>query len=191
MDWSMDGRYLLCGSGSFSAEGAADLFIRSFDGKSDSIQVLFGQGLVTSARFSPDGKWIALSSIFEGKIHVFVLPSPTAVTGTRAGNSDHGTGASARWQVTTSGGVYPRWRADGKELYYIRTDGTAMAVDVNTQGSEFKIGQETELFRAVMALNFNCWDPSPDGQHFLASVLAGEGSTPIVVVQNWMQELKK
>ncbi|MEK7774770.1 MAG: protein kinase [Candidatus Zixiibacteriota bacterium] len=191
MDWSMDGKYLLCGSGSFSAEGAADLFIRSISNTSDTIQIPFGQGLVSSARFSPDGKWIALSSIFEGKIHVFVVPSPIATNDTRAARRSNSAGSSARWQITTSGGSYPRWRSDGKELYYIRTDGTAMAVDVNAQGTEFKVGQETELFRAVLALSFNCWDPTPDGQHFLASVLAGEGSTPIVVVQNWTEELMK
>jgi Tol biopolymer transport system component len=190
-DWSADGQYLLCGAGNYSAEGASTITIRPIDNGSQVIPFLAGRDVVSSARFSPDGRWIAFASTIEGSAQVFVMPSPVAPgTATDRSGKDENMGPG-RWQISAAGGRYPRWRADGKELYYIRGDGTAVAVDINVEGTEFHVGHEVELFRVVLSDAFQCWDPSPDGQHFLVSVLAGEGSTPIVVVQNWAEELKK
>lgn len=188
LDWSADGRFLLTGLADYSAPGFPVVNIRPAENPLQIIPFLEGRETVTSARFSPDGRWIAFASFVDNSRQVFVMPSPVA-TGTVADRSN--IEAAARWQVSSAGGWYPRWRADGKELFYIRSDGTAVAVEVGATGDEFHIGHEVEMFRAVFARGFQCWDPFPDGQQFLVSVLAGEGSTPIVVVQNWAEELKK
>ncbi len=191
LDWSADGRYLLCGTADYSAPGFSIVTIRSLENSSRVISFLDGRDVVTSARFSPDGRWIAFASTIENSRQVFVMPSPVAPGSATTRPGEDVNAGPGRWQISAAGGRYPRWRADGKELYYIRGDGTAVAVDVNANGTEFHVGHEVELFRAVLAAGFQCWDPFPDGQHFVVSVLAGEGSTPIVIVQNWAEELKK
>jgi eukaryotic-like serine/threonine-protein kinase len=191
LDWSADGRYLLCGNGNFSAEGTSTITIRQIDSSSLVIPFLAGRELVSSARFSPDGNWIAFASTIDGTSQVFVMRSPVASVSNRARSKEDEMADQGRWQISATGGQYPRWRADSRELYYIRGDGTAIAVGVNAEETEFHVDHEVELFRAVLSARFQCWDPSPDGQHFLVSVLSGEGSTPIVVVQNWAKELEK
>jgi hypothetical protein len=101
-----------------------------------------------------------------------------------------GTGVD-RWQVSPSNGFGPRWRADGRELYYVRGTNVVMAVDVGTNGSEFHIGRESELFRVELRQSFDSYEPNADGQQFVVNLLSGKGSTPIVVVQNWMEGLAK
>ena len=140
---------------------------------------------------SPDGKWLAYMSIPSGRTEVFVRPFPT------------GEGV---WQVSTSGGVTPRWRKDGKELYYMtRYDhGKLMAVPVEASGGTFVPGISQELFGVDMAVvphstavqNFHTYAVAPDGQRFLipvpVSLLRAEGSTAsIVVVLNWTALLQE
>jgi Tol biopolymer transport system component len=186
-DWSPDGRYLLCGVRDYQMRSSPTLYLLPIDGNSPAIPILSGRDSVKSARLSPDGRWIALASIVEGSQQVFVMQCPIA-----GGKSTTQVGpAVGRWQISTAGGRCPRWRADGRELYYIREDGMAMAVEVGADGSEFQVGPETELYRAWFRKDFECWDPSPDGQYFIVNALSGEGSTPIVVVQNWAEGLTR
>jgi hypothetical protein len=65
-----------------------------------------------------------------------------------------------------------------------------MAVEVSSDQDGFHVGHETELFRIVMRTNVECWAVSSDGQQFIVDALAGINSAPLVVVQNWAQELK-
>ncbi len=191
-DWSNDGKYLLCGTNDYSAPGSSLVTIRSSTTGAKIATFTDGRDVINSARFSPDGRWIAFSSAIESNRQIYVMQSPLSV-GSATGVQTAGDNMArpGRWQISAAGGWYPRWRADGKELYYIRSDGTSVAVEVNATGSEFHVGKETEMFKAVLPRGFQCWDPFPDGQQFVVSVLAGEGSTPIVVVQNWAAELKK
>ena len=140
---------------------------------------------------SPDGKWLAYMSIPSGRTEVFVRPFPT------------GEGV---WQVSTGGGVTPRWRKDGKELYYMtRYDhGKLMTVPVEAAGDTFVPGVPQELFGVDMAVvphstavqNFHTYAVAPDGQRFLipvpVSLLRDEGPTAsIVVVLNWTALLQE
>ncbi|HEY3171978.1 MAG TPA: protein kinase [Thermoanaerobaculia bacterium] len=131
-----------------------------------------------SPQFSPDGRWMAYGSTESGTVEIFVQAFPAS---------------GGKWQISTAGGSYPRWRRDGKELYYIAPDNTLMAVEIAT-GSRFGAGTPKPLFRASIKsfdIGFQ-YDVSPDGSRFLINTLAEDAQTSsITVVQNWTAELKK
>jgi Tol biopolymer transport system component len=131
-----------------------------------------------SPQFSPDGRWMAYASAESGTGEVFVQTFPAS---------------GGKWQISSAGGSYPRWRRDGKELYYIAPDSTLMAVEIST-GSGFAAGTPKPLFRApikLLDIGFQ-YDVSPDGGRFLINMLEeDQQTTSITVVQNWTAELKK
>src|SRR5205823_136078 len=109
-----------------------------------------------TGRFSPDGRWIAYTSNESGKSEVSVRTFDPA-TGS-IGNPV---------LVTNGGGRTPLWRGDGKELFYIGPDGTAMALEVKT-GTAFEVGMPKPLFQVPSGVLF--WDVTPDGAQFLMPV---------------------
>jgi Tol biopolymer transport system component len=131
-----------------------------------------------SPQFSPDGRWLAYGSTESGTPEVFVQTFPAS---------------GGKWQISTAGGFYPRWRRDGKELYYVAPDGELMAVEV-APGSGFAAGKPKPLFRTrikVFDIGFQ-YDVSPDGSRFLINTLDENAATSsITVVQNWTAELRK
>src|SRR4030095_8967259 len=101
------------------------------------------------ARFSPDGRWVAYVSDETGTEEVYV-------------KEFQGSGGSKR--VSTGGGCLPRWRRDGKELFYL-SGGKMMAVDVKASGSSFEPGVPKLLFEmAAVSRSGNHFDVSGDGQ---------------------------
>ena len=85
------------------------------------------------AQFSPDGRWVAYQTNESGRFEVVVQPFPDA---------------GGKWQVSTAGGVAPRWRAAGKELYFVAPDATLMDVPVTAAGASFASGTPVALFPA-------------------------------------------
>jgi Tol biopolymer transport system component len=85
-------------------------------------------------QFSPDGRWIAYRSDKSGRPEIYVRPF-----------SD-GAGGGAEWPISNGGGTEPRWRQDGKELFYFSGEGTLVAVKVNAGGGTFKAGISKPLF---------------------------------------------
>ena len=104
--------------------------------------------------------------------------------------------SGGKWQISTSGGVEPHWRGDGRELFYAGTGGVGIwAVDVDgTDSNTFKAGVPRKLFEA----NFTTpplvtrYEVAPDGQRFLLNLNAGTANAvaPIRVVVNWTTGLK-
>jgi serine/threonine protein kinase len=186
-DWSRDGRFIL-----FSAFAAAsDLWILPLFGDRKPfpfLQTSFSEDL---GFFSPDGLWIAYVSNESGRNEVYVAPflglrgEPTAAApGTPGG----------KWQVSAAGGNWPRWRSDGKEIFYLAPDSKLMVAAVNGQGSAFEVDAVRPLFdmRPVTNQRF-MYDVSADGQRFLVNTPAEEGSSapaPITLVVNWPAALK-
>ena len=131
-----------------------------------------------SPQFSPDGRWMAYASAESGTVETFVQTFPAS---------------GGKWQISTAGGSYPRWRRDGKELYFVAPDSTLVAVEVAT-GSGFAAGTPKPLFRApvkLMDIGFQ-YDVSPDGNRFLINTLEEDSHAgSITVVQNWMGEPQK
>lgn len=130
------------------------------------------------ADISPDGRWLAYSSDETGRSEVQVRPFP---------NFDDG-----RWIVSTRGGTYPRWSADGSELFFLEPGDPPrmVSVQVTSEESEFNFGELKPLMEWPY---FNSFDVSRDGERFLAlKPLANGNDTTgdqIVVVQNWFDEI--
>jgi hypothetical protein len=97
---------------------------------------------------------------------------------------------SGKWQVSTSGGNQPRWRADGKELYFIAPDGRLMAVPVTALGSTFEAGSPVALFPTRIVGGGVSTYPKPqyavsrDGR-FLINQADESTTTPITLILNW------
>ncbi len=100
-------------------------------------------------------------------------------------------GGRSRWQVSTAGGSRPRWRRDGRELFYLRTDNTLMAVALNGSGESFGVGAEQPLFQAFQRLGSWTYDVTADGQRFVVNETGGGQERPIAVVTNWTRAIGK
>ena len=105
-------------------------------------------------------------------------------------------GPGSSWKISTAGGTEPRWRRDGKELYYLAPDGKLMVVGVNT-GPPFEADVAKALFQVrrrerVSASDQYGYDVSADGQRFLVSAEIGEETAPpLTLVLNWADEERK
>jgi Tol biopolymer transport system component len=128
-------------------------------------------------QFSPDGNFVAYESDENGKFEVYVRAFPDPTKG--------------KWPVSNGGGTGPRWRSDGKELFYLAPDQAVMAVEVSTSPI-FQVGARHALFKlSPQVVNF---DVTGDGNKFLAAVPAdtdNSAATPFNVVLNWQVALKK
>jgi hypothetical protein len=87
--------------------------------------------------------------------------------------------------------MLPRWRRDGGEIYYRKTDNsTVVGVPVEVSGGSVVTGQEKILFLAFQRWGLNSYDATPDGQRFAVNTFGGEASKPLAVVLNWPASLK-
>jgi hypothetical protein len=133
------------------------------------------------AQFSPDGKWMAYESEESGSPEVYVQPIPA--TGNKR-------------QISVMGGVHPRWRHDGKQLFYVSADRKMMAVPVSSSGTAFESGAPLVLFpnAPAGANRVFGYQPSTDGKKFLATVPvegAAAAQPPVTIWLNWQAGLKK
>ena len=139
------------------------------------------------AEFSPDGRYVAYQSTQSGQAEIYVQPYP-------------GTGAQV---VSTDGGTQPAWDRGGRELYYWAPGRNGairmMAVDV-VLGNTFAVGKPRVLFekpsvRFPQGLGGRVYDVTPDGKRFIMNQQTDDDSQPpiteIVLVQNWVEELKR
>ena len=92
-------------------------------------------------------------------------------------------------QISTRGGVSPRWAPDGHELYFLSIDRQLMAVQISLT-NRLQVGSPTHLFDTSVGLGANRYVPSHDGRRFLLSVdMAQSSRAQIVVVLNWADHL--
>jgi Tol biopolymer transport system component/tRNA A-37 threonylcarbamoyl transferase component Bud32 len=180
VDASADGRWLAFGKGNASGTARGSLWMTSLIGSATPRQLVPASDDFQGAQFSRDGRWLAFSANVSGRTEVYVSPVPT-----------EGEGLEARWQVSGSGGDRPRWRADGRELYYVRPDGMIMAVSVDGAGTEFRTVGEKALFQAFQRILAQTICVTGDGEHFVINTLGGDEGEPLAVVTNWLQTLPK
>jgi eukaryotic-like serine/threonine-protein kinase len=169
-DWSADGKYLLYGS--LGASTNSDLWAMPIKTGGDPFMFLQTVNAEGYARFSPDAHWVAYQSDESGRSEVYVEAFPRA--------DRH----SKRWQISNDGGGLPKWRGDGKELYYVTENGRMMSVTVNfTDG----VAPQTPrmLFQAAaLPHTWAMFDVTSDGGRFLVNTpREWSSSSPIVVVR--------
>jgi serine/threonine-protein kinase len=122
------------------------------------------------ARFSPDGRFVAFESDASGRIEVYVAPFPTG----------------AKVRVSAGGGVSSRWSRDGRELFYMSTDGHLVVVPVRTRPS-LELGTPVSLFMSGEMAKRADFDVSPDGKRFIAVVSGAEA--PVAVIHHWTSDV--
>jgi len=173
-DWSRDGKYLL-------VRKERELWYVTMPDRQPH-PLLQSSSLIRNAQFSPDGKFVAYASTETGSWEVYVSPFP---------------GFGSRWQVSRGeGGEEPRWRRDGKELFYLAPDGRLMAADVKI-GAGFEASLPVALFQthprqALSAMDFFSYDVTADGQKFLVNTkVDASNAAPLSVILNWSSELEK
>ncbi|HET9217179.1 MAG TPA: hypothetical protein VFR18_09390 [Terriglobia bacterium] len=96
-----------------------------------------------------------------------------------------------KWPISAAGGIEPKWRIDGKDLYYLALDGKLMAVPINSTGSSLKAGRPEPLFQTSIVLNRaqpgrdRRYDVAPDGRFLIVTPAVTPTSTPFSVIVNW------
>jgi Tol biopolymer transport system component len=130
-----------------------------------------------AARFSPDGKWVALTSNESGRFEVYVRSFPDP---------------SSKVQVSVAGGTEPSWSADGRRLYY-RAGSSLLAARVSLTPTFTLLGRDTVLSNAHMAPTgfFGAmYDVTRDGKRVL-TVLSGADNFQLVISPNWITEFRQ
>lgn len=181
MNWSADGRFIVLSN--YDASTRFDLWILPLFGERKAFPYLQTDAREQNGTFSPDGKWIAYESDETGHAEVYVRSFPLEAAG--------------KWQISTTGGQQPKWRRDGKELFYLTLDKKLMATEVQT-GQTFEAGTTRLLFQThaepilIPNSDINQYFVGADGQHFLINTII-ENTTPceLTVMLNWKSLLKK
>ncbi len=187
LDWSPDGGFIL-----FSVTAPKtgfDLWVLPLFGERKPLPFLQTPFNEVPGRFSPDGRWIAYVSNESGRSEVYVAPFQGA-GGSPSAAAAPGT-PGGKWQVSTTGGSEPRWRRDGKEIFYLAPDNKLMSAAVNGAGSALEVGTVRPLFDTRPGGLRSVYDVSADGQRFLVNTLVEEAPAPITLVVNWQAGLKK
>jgi Tol biopolymer transport system component len=180
MSWAPDGQSILYWTS--APRTGSDQWRLPLTGDRKPIPLLNSPFLEGHPQVSPDGKWVSYQSNETGQAEVYVRPYPSA---------------PGKSQISTNGGIFSRWRGDGRELYYMTSssNGKLMAVEVNTAGIAFESGTPKALFdTGYINLpsgggNYHTFAVARDGQRFLiprpVSTVPEDASSPIVVVLNW------
>lgn len=177
-DWSPDGRFLLYRA--IAALTHTELWLLPMAGDRKPIPFVTANFGVSQGQFSPNGRWVAYASNESGRWEIEVASFP---------------GPGGAWKVSSGGGSEPRWRRDGKELFYLAPDGKLMAVAVKSDPT-FEADVAKPLFQIrrrqqTYAADLFSYDVSPDGERFLVNTDVAEAtSTTLNVVLNWGAEEK-
>jgi serine/threonine protein kinase len=177
---SRDGRFLLYTVE--NPETKSDLWVLPLQGDSKPTPFLRTKFNESSGQFAPDGHWIAYTSDESGSDEIYVREFSS---GSAQGSWD----AAGKWLISKGGGTAPRWRGDGKELFYVASDGKLMSVSISAK-PVFEAGAPRPLFQ--LPPGFIGGDVTSDGRRFLIGVpVAQSASGPFTVLLNWRKTLKK
>jgi serine/threonine-protein kinase len=161
-----------------------DVMRMMFDGTRSVTPLVHSGFAERNGIVSPDGRWLAYEANDSGRFEIFVRPFPNV--------------NSARWQVSNDGGTRPLWTPNGRELFYVAPTGAIMRVGVTPSASWTHTTPEVLVTPGYVTQPGNpgrMYDISRDGQRLLlikeGMVGTASASTSIIVVQNWVEELKR
>ncbi|MEJ0007714.1 MAG: hypothetical protein WDM77_15445 [Steroidobacteraceae bacterium] len=184
--WSPDGRnllYVYLGS-------SIDLGVLPMTGNRKPRAFLNSPFIEGNGEFSPDGKWVAYQSNESGQTQVYIRPfiEPGVADATQAAHS-------GKWQVSTAGGISPKWSPDGRDLYFLNPGGDMMAAPIAFAGSAVTPGTPAKLFQALAVGGGTNnagpqFDVARDGRFLINTVLdtTAPEPSPIILIQNWNPE---
>jgi len=174
--WIRNGKGFICGTNNFS-------YVPFGDGRPVLLtNKEFDQG---QGQASPDGGWLAYASNETGEREIYIRSMPPALGGPPT---------EARYRISTAGGIFPRWRGDGGELYFVSGDRTMMAAAIDRVGAELRIASARPLFSARnlrLGRTTFPYDVTPDGKKFLVREAVEGSSNPLTVILNWHGLLSK
>ncbi len=179
LSWSPDGRHLLLGSLTASLLDMTLLPLGDDPQPRTYLATPFSESL---GQFSPDGRWIAYSANETERDEVYIRPASSAAAG--------------KWRVSTDGGSNPRWRPDGRELFYLAPDRTLMSTAIQAGRDSPSPAAPRPLFQTRISGPLgrdvrNNYAITPDGRRFLIVTDVGESTPPpITVIVNWPGLLK-
>ena len=167
-DWSSDGRYIVMDMHNRETDLDVVLYDTQERTLTPVIQSPFYEG---DGHFSPDGRWLAYSSGESGRFQVFIVPL---------------SGEGGKFQVSTDGGLHPKWHPSGDRLFYISARSELMAVELSL-GEDILIGDPNPLFTVRYPINNEYpFQVMPDGESFLINQFDDLGeAAPMTLVQNW------
>jgi eukaryotic-like serine/threonine-protein kinase len=175
--WSRDGKFLLFNRTDPKIAAAVWVLPMTSDaaGKpSPFLRTSSGEG---QAKFSRDGNWVAYASAESGRREIYVAPFP---------------GPGGKRQISTAGGLHPRWRDDANELFYVDPGGALMAVEIAAKGGSIEVGAVRSLGIPTVTTRGWTYDVTADGQRFLVAARPEQKSSePLTLVSNWTMLLKK
>jgi len=182
LSWSSDGRFLLYARA--DPKTGTDLWVLPLTGERKPLAVVQTAMDQPGGEFSPDSRWLAYESNESGRMEVYVQPFPEA---------------GGKWQASMAGGTQPRWRRDGKELYYVAPDARLMAVPVavSPDGKTLDLGVPAPLFRTRLASGAGVtagrpeYAVAPDGRFLMNTVVEDTAPSLITIVLNWTAGLQK
>ena len=173
-DWSPDGRFIAAIH--LTSSTRWDIWIVPLDGSTAPYPFIDGPYGEFHPRFSPDGKWLAYSSNESGRREIYMQPFP---------------GPGGKVQISSNGARDPRWRRDGRELYFLGEDGWLYAVSMGTEG----VGRPERLFTGMLpdpTTDGRTYDVTADGQRFLIRKPVGDAQIPATTVYvNWLEALDR
>jgi Tol biopolymer transport system component len=174
--FSSDGRLLTLDQ--YGAGAPIAVVVVPADGKGEPVILSSGGSNLGVGKLSPDGRFIAYSSNETRTNEVYVQTWPPG---------------GGKWQVSNGGGAGPRWRADGKELFYRTPDFEFFAVPV-TLGAQFSAGIPKSLFKRRIVtgpVGTSAWAVAPDGQRILLNATMGNVTSPaFTLILNWPETLR-
>ena len=177
--WSPSGDWLAVRT-TTSTAGAGDILTAHIGPNATATPVVATRNSEYTPTISPDGRWMAYVSSETGRFEIFVVPFPNP--------------GSSKRQISTSGGISPRWSRRGGEIFFLDLQSNMMAAQVITNPT-FALQGTTRLFNAadfvLTAVSRRNYDITPDDQRFLmVRRAAGAAGAQLVVVENWFEEAK-
>jgi serine/threonine protein kinase len=176
--WSPDGKYLLYMAQS-GPTGASIWALPLSDGGKPIrlVEPSTPQARIVQYRLSNDGRWLSYSSTESGREEVYVTHFPDG---------------KGRWQVSQDGGTFPNWRNDSKMIWFLTPDQLLYTVAVEAKGDEFQVRPaQSRVQVPFIAPLGNPYEAQPDGKRFVVTMLPPASPTPLVLVNNWLGEVKK
>ena len=175
-DWSRDGRYLVMGK----ADNSGRILVVPIMGATEAVVTVQPGERSDESQMSPDGNWISFNSLnsadsSRGEVYLQRFPLGALVT------------------VSAGSGMQAKWRADGKELFYLAGDGTMMSVDVRSDLA-VPLGPSKPLFRTRLtpATTIDQYSVSSDGQRFIVmEPMIDPPQERLTIVTNWTSLLKR